>query len=256
MRARFVIFPIRERSWCFTKSIDKDSGSSPSLFTLKNLWKRITKNEEGVQGKAEIVIEFFSEKKMNDCTVSVSVYLSFQMNRAWVALGKAPDGSFKHKIHGLNPRLVRRRLRHVALRCSTIFWGSIYHRRFFYGLMSLLPFTGALAVSLNWIPALEMAYPWRSIGSVYHHWGLVDELLPLSFQCSNSSYEKAIITLDCTKFHIVRHKYFLQFLDIPRKMFHSCRESISLAFMFQLMYLMTFKDLDPRDVFIPGVLVT
>ncbi|KAL4180683.1 hypothetical protein AMTRI_Chr12g267070 [Amborella trichopoda] len=198
MRARLVIFPIRGRSWCFTKSIDKvaqDSGFNPSSLTLKDLWKRITKNEEGVQGKAEIVTEFFSEK----------------MNRAWLALGEAPDGSFKHKIHGmgqlllarvqpsefflksiskditevevtfpasLNPRLVRRRLRHVAMR------GSIYHRRFFYGSMSLLPFTTALAV----LPLPNIPFFWI-LFRAYSHWRACqgsERLLLLASDCSTS----------------------------------------------------------------------
>ncbi|KAJ0488464.1 hypothetical protein HanHA300_Chr12g0433141 [Helianthus annuus] len=40
----------------------------------------------------------------------------------------------------LNPRLVRRRLRHIALK------GTIVHKNYFYGSVTLLPVTSAFAV--------------------------------------------------------------------------------------------------------------
>lgn len=76
-------------------------------------------------------------------------FVSEKMNRAWVTLERAPEGTFKSKLHSLglwllsrvkpsevflksvskdltgveitypaslNPRLVRRRLRHIAMR--------------------------------------------------------------------------------------------------------------------------------------------
>ncbi|XP_038896484.1 uncharacterized protein LOC120084733 isoform X3 [Benincasa hispida] len=166
MRARLVVFPIRGRNWCFSRSIDpaaSDSASAQTPSTFKDLWTKISSSSssksDAVSSNAEIVTDF----------------ISFKMNKAWTALEKAPHGSFKNKLHGiglkllsrvkpseiflksitkdvtsveitypssLNPRLVRRRLRHIALR------GAAIHRKYFYGSVSMLPLTSAFTVCL------------------------------------------------------------------------------------------------------------
>ncbi|KAK3025133.1 hypothetical protein RJ639_043915, partial [Escallonia herrerae] len=114
------------------------------------------------------------------------------MNRAWAALEKAPTGSLKSKIHGLglrllsrvkpseiflksipkevtnvevvypsslNARLVRRRLRHIALR------GTVIHKKFFYGSVTLLPLTSAFTV----LPLPNIPFFWI-LFRTYSHW--------------------------------------------------------------------------------------
>ncbi|KVH92893.1 26S proteasome subunit P45 [Cynara cardunculus var. scolymus] len=114
------------------------------------------------------------------------------MNKAWSGLEKAPPGSFKNKIHGLglsllsrvkpseiflksipkqltgvevvfpsslNARLVRRRLRHIALR------GTVVHKNYFYGSVTLLPVTSAFAV----LPLPNVPFFWI-LFRTYSHW--------------------------------------------------------------------------------------
>ncbi|GLU14153.1 hypothetical protein SLE2022_307390 [Rubroshorea leprosula] len=179
MRARLVVFPIRGRNWCFIRSIDPSSSETASAYspsTIRELWKRISFKSEPLNANAELVIDFISNK----------------MNKGWTALEKAPDGSFKNKLHGLglrllarvkpsenllksiskevtnvqvtyppslNPRLVRRRLRHIAMR------GTIIHRKYFYGSVTLLPLTSALSV----LPLPNIPFFWVLFRS-YSNW--------------------------------------------------------------------------------------
>jgi len=157
-----IVFPIRGRNWCFSRSIDQSTLDSQSAYTpstFKELWKNISSfsNDKSFNSNAELLIDFASNK----------------MNRAWTGLEKAPPGSFKNKLYGLglrllarvkpseiflksiskevtkvevtfpsslNARLVRRRLRHIAQR------GAVIHKRYFYGSVSLLPLTTAFTV--------------------------------------------------------------------------------------------------------------
>ncbi|KAG5538049.1 hypothetical protein RHGRI_025215 [Rhododendron griersonianum] len=122
------------------------------------------------------------------------------MNRAWTGLEKAPPGSFKNKLYGLglrllarvkpseiflksiskevtkvevtfpsslSPRLVRRRLRHIAQR------GTIIHKRYFYGSVSLLPLTTAFTV----LPLPNIPFFWVLFRS-YSHWRALKVLQP------------------------------------------------------------------------------
>ncbi|XP_059299533.1 uncharacterized protein LOC132052163 isoform X1 [Lycium ferocissimum] len=138
MKARLVVFPIRGRNWCFSRSIESSQSetlSSNTPSTLKDLWKKISSKSahNSFNSNVEVVVDFASNK----------------MNRAWSNLEKAPAGSLKNKLHGLglrllsrvkpseiflksipkevtrvditypsslNGQLVRRRLRHIALR--------------------------------------------------------------------------------------------------------------------------------------------
>ncbi|XP_010247396.1 PREDICTED: uncharacterized protein LOC104590427 isoform X1 [Nelumbo nucifera] len=179
MRARLIVFPIKGRNWCFSRSIDtsvSELGYSRTSPTLKDLCKEISSNGKSMNENAELVVDFVSDK----------------MNRAWIGLEKAPEGTFKKKIYGLglhllarvkpseiflksiskevtevevtfpkslNSRLVRRRLRHTALR------GTIIHRKYFYGSVSLLPFTMAFTV----LPLPNIPFFWILFRS-YSHW--------------------------------------------------------------------------------------
>lgn len=198
MRARLVVFPIKGRNWCFSRSLldlaSRTESSSPPP-TLKDLWRRITSNGRPAPEKAEIVMDFVAEK----------------MNRAWIGLEKAPAGTLKSKIHSLglrllsrlkpseiflksvskdvtkveitypaslNPRLVRRRLRHIAMR------GSAIHRKHFYGSVSLLPITTAFSV----LPLPNIPFFWI-LFRAYSHWRALkgsERLLLLISDCSRS----------------------------------------------------------------------
>ncbi|KAL3528531.1 hypothetical protein ACH5RR_007853 [Cinchona calisaya] len=192
MRTRLVVFPIKGRNWAFSsRSLDPSSSSSSSSSrvpsTFKDLWKTISSSADSSQKKnnhqqpssqsnVELVVDFFANK----------------MNRAWGKLETAPEGTLKSKMHGLglkllsrvkpseiflksipkeathveiiypsslNARLVRRRIRHIALR------GAVLHKKYFYGSVTLLPATAVLAV----LPLPNIPFFWFLFRS-YSHW--------------------------------------------------------------------------------------
>ncbi|KAL2493365.1 hypothetical protein Adt_28993 [Abeliophyllum distichum] len=193
MKARLVVFPIKGRNWCFSRSIDSAtvaSQSSNTPSTFKDLWKTVfssssssptdygnsKRNNASDDSKVELVVDFVTSK----------------MNRAWTNLEKAPQGTLKNKIHrlglkllsrvkpseiffksipkelkcveitypsSLNPRLVRRRLRHIAFR------GSVIHTQYFYGSAILLPLTSVFMV----LPLPNIPFFWI-LFRTYSHW--------------------------------------------------------------------------------------
>ncbi|GFY97267.1 regulatory particle triple-A 1A [Actinidia rufa] len=199
MRARLVVFPIRGRNWCFSRSIDQstlDSQSAQTPSTFSEFWKEISSSShnKSTDSKAELIIDFASNKvnTRSSDILSNYMYLCARMNRAWTGLEKAPPGSFKNKLYGLglrllarikpseiflksiskevgevevtfptslNARLARRRLRHIALR------GTVIHKRYFYGSVSLLPLTAAFAV----LPLPNIPFFWM-LFRTYSHW--------------------------------------------------------------------------------------
>ncbi|KAK1308186.1 hypothetical protein QJS10_CPA09g00011 [Acorus calamus] len=201
MRARLVVFPIKGRNWCFTRSSYRafsEPESSQSVNpTLKDLWRKIRSHDgkSSGEGKVETVVDFTADK----------------MNRAFINLGKAPTGSVKNRIHNLglrlmskvnpsesflksiskditevdityplslNNRLVRRRLRHIAMR------GSILHKKYLYGSVSLLPLTSIFSV----LPLPNIPFFWILFRS-YSHWRALqgsERLLLLVSDCSKS----------------------------------------------------------------------
>ncbi|OAY36312.1 uncharacterized protein LOC110625442 [Manihot esculenta] len=197
MRARLVVFPVRGRNWCFSRSSDPSIAEEASAYTpstLKELWKKISSSNSNAHN-AELLIDFVSNK----------------MNRAWMGLQKAPEGSLKNKIHGLglkllarvkpseiflksiskeitdveitypsslNARLVRRRLRHIAMR------GAASHKRYFYGSVSLLPLTSAFTV----LPLPNIPFFWV-LFRTYSHWRALqgsEKLLQLVSDCPHA----------------------------------------------------------------------
>lgn len=63
MRAKVVVFPIRGRNWCFSRSVDPSvaavqSSNSPS--TLKELWSKIISPSK--DSKVELTVDFASDK--------------------------------------------------------------------------------------------------------------------------------------------------------------------------------------------------
>lgn len=210
MKAKLIVFPIRGRNWCFTRSIDHTlpasssttTNSSQSPSTLKQLWKTINTGDKPFNAKAELFTDYVANK----------------MNNGWVTLENAPDGSFKKKIHGLglwllsrvkpseiflksiskdvtgveviypssmNARLVRRRLRHIAMR------GTIIHRKFFFGSVSLIPLSSAFSI----LPLPNVPFFWILFRS-YSHWRALQgseklfQLVSDGSQSSNTSGKK------------------------------------------------------------------
>ncbi|XP_020581517.1 uncharacterized protein LOC110025401 [Phalaenopsis equestris] len=197
MRARVVVFPIKGRNWCFSRCLDPTAAHVPSSKPqkLRDLFRNITSTRRSVPETAEMVEDFTSEK----------------MNRAWVTLEKAPEGTFKSKLHSLglwllsrvkpsemflksvskdltgvevtypaslNPRLVRRRLRHIAMR------GSAIHRKHLYGSVTLLPLTSVLTV----LPLPNVPFFWI-LFRAYSHWKALkgsERLLLLVSDCSRT----------------------------------------------------------------------
>ncbi|CAI0473070.1 unnamed protein product [Linum tenue] len=180
MRARLVVFPLRGRNWCFSRSLDPSlnhhSSSSASPSTIRDLWRSITSSGSSAPHNAQLVVDFIANK----------------MNRAWMGMEKSPEGTLKKKIHGvglkllarvkpseiflksisrdvtdveivypvsLNARLVRRRLRHIAIR------GASIHKKYFYGSVTLLPLTSALSV----LPLPNIPFFWV-LFRTYSHW--------------------------------------------------------------------------------------
>ncbi|XP_073144885.1 uncharacterized protein [Henckelia pumila] len=207
MRAKLVVFPIRGRSWCFSRTIDpsKPGAQSPNTpSTFRELYSVLfSSNPSSANGfqssqafKVELVVDFVANK----------------MNVGWINLEKAPQGSIKNKIHGfglkllsrvkpseiffksipkeidsveitypsrclfvsveaglhiifslknhsMNPRVVRRRLRHIAFR------GSVIHKQYFYQSAILLPLTSVFMV----LPLPNVLFFW-TLFRTYSHW--------------------------------------------------------------------------------------
>ncbi|KAK7381927.1 hypothetical protein VNO80_00494 [Phaseolus coccineus] len=197
MRAKLVVFPVRGRNWCFSRTIDHSISATPvssqSPSTLKELWTNVNVPTKPLNAKAELFVDFIANK----------------MNKAWIGLEKAQDGSLKKKIHGLglwlmsrvhpseiflksiskeitcvevvfpsslNAQLVRRRLRDIALR------GSIGHRKYFYGSISLIPLTSALSI----LPLPNVPFFWI-LFRAYSHWRAMQGGEKLFELVSNSS---------------------------------------------------------------------
>uniref|UniRef100_A0A1J3CHK9 Uncharacterized protein C23H3.12c n=1 Tax=Noccaea caerulescens TaxID=107243 RepID=A0A1J3CHK9_NOCCA len=179
MRARLVVFPIKGKTWCFSRSVDPFAAQSPSGVTpttLRGLWKKLSSESQPINANAELLVDFISDK----------------MNKAWMGIEKAPQGSMKNKIHGiglkllarvkpseiflksiskevtsvqvtyptsLDPRLVRRRLHHIAMS------GTVLHKKYLIGSVTLLPLTSAFMV----LPLPNIAFFWV-LFRTYSHW--------------------------------------------------------------------------------------
>lgn len=63
MRATLVVFPVRGRSWCFGRSLDRsclDSALSPTPSTLRELYGKMSAG--GNASKLELCVDFVSDK--------------------------------------------------------------------------------------------------------------------------------------------------------------------------------------------------
>nr|ADE75936.1 unknown [Picea sitchensis] len=198
---RFIVFPVEGRRWSFTTGTftRPPTGTGQANDpTFKELWRSISitpSADQGLSRKAELITDFVSHK----------------MQQKWLALEKAPVGSIRQRVYSLgqwlldrvkpsemflksiskdttkvevvfplslNPRLVRRRLRCIANS------GAIYHRRYMYGSIALLPFTALFAV----VPLPNVPLFWN-LFRAHAHWRALqgsERLLLLVSDCSNS----------------------------------------------------------------------
>jgi lysophospholipase L1-like esterase len=64
MKAKLIVFPIRGRNWCFSRSIDhtlsasSSTTSSQSPSSLKQLWKTINTGDKPINAKAELLTDY------------------------------------------------------------------------------------------------------------------------------------------------------------------------------------------------------
>ncbi|CAN1827786.1 Uncharacterized protein C23H3.12c [Linum perenne] len=164
MRARLLVFPLRGRNWCFSRSNDPSlshpSSSSNVPSTVRDLWRNVSSSGSSAPQNAQLVVDFVANK----------------MNRAWMGLEKSPDGTLKKKIHGFGVKLLQR------VRPSEIFLKSIsrdvtdveivypvrgvsIHKKYFYGSLTVLPLTSAFTV----LPLPNIPFFWV-LFRTYSHW--------------------------------------------------------------------------------------
>ncbi|KAI9071318.1 hypothetical protein K1719_046717 [Acacia pycnantha] len=84
MRARLVVFPIRGRIWCFSRSANLFVLASEAL-SQANTFKELRENIS------------FGGKSFN----ANAEFCRLRGQQAWIGLEKALEGSFKNKLHGL-----------------------------------------------------------------------------------------------------------------------------------------------------------
>ncbi|KAM6601800.1 hypothetical protein CsatA_021409 [Cannabis sativa] len=208
MRTRVVVFPVRGKNWCFATSIqplasESESATTLTPSTIKDLFKKLSfSTPKPLASNAELLVDFVANK----------------MNKAWMVLENAPQGTLKNKIHGmglrllagvkpsemflksipkevttvevtypssLNPRLVSRRLRHIALR------GTIIHKKYFYGSVSLLPLTSAFTI----LPLPNIPFFWV-LFRTYSHWRALQGSEQLLQLVSDRSQMLSITSVD------------------------------------------------------------
>lgn len=65
MKAKLVVFPVKGRNWCFSRSVDKsnvDNGPSRSPSTMKELWEKVSSGDSKEGSNVEVMIDFLSNK--------------------------------------------------------------------------------------------------------------------------------------------------------------------------------------------------
>jgi hypothetical protein len=74
MRARLVVFPVKGRNWCFSRSIDpslEEAAASHTPSTLKHLWKKISSSSNSSAKNVELVIDYASNKVLTFLSLSI-----------------------------------------------------------------------------------------------------------------------------------------------------------------------------------------
>lgn len=157
MAKRMVVFPVKDRQWAFSVASNptNSAGTSPMQASFKEAW--LLAREYRLSGKTVF-----------QSVTPLTHYVSNKMESQWITLGAAKEGSIKHRLYrvgekllsrikpsemflksipadatsleiifpsGLNPRLVRRRVRHIGKS------GAQIHSKYMYGSFACLPFS-------------------------------------------------------------------------------------------------------------------
>ncbi|KAL2932841.1 Uncharacterized protein RDABS01_015960 [Bienertia sinuspersici] len=176
MRAKLVVFPVKGRSWCFSRSIDSIiSGNSQKLSstpsTVRDLWKSLSSSTQPATANAELLVDFVSNKLKPELAS-----IKLLMNKAWMGMEKAPEGSFKNKIYGVGLWLLARVkpselfLKSITKEVTGVevtypTSGAVIHKKFLYGSASLLPVTTVFMV----LPLPNIPFFWL-LYRTYSHW--------------------------------------------------------------------------------------
>lgn len=59
------MFPIKGKTWCFSRSVDPFAAQSPSGVTpttLRGLWKKLSSESQPINANAELLVDFISDK--------------------------------------------------------------------------------------------------------------------------------------------------------------------------------------------------
>ncbi|BBN01249.1 hypothetical protein MPTK1_2g05920 [Marchantia polymorpha subsp. ruderalis] len=194
MVRRIVVFPVLGRRWAFTAVLPTGcDGKSLPAGSLRNLLDTLRSTPQN-SDRVELLTQYFSDKMYEKFT-------------AWEA---TPEGSFRNRLHSIgqrmlsrlgptetflkaipkdaglveivypydsiNSRLVRRRVRHLAIS------GEVVHRRYMYGSIALLPF----AVVLGVLPLPNVVLAWN-LFRAYSHWRALQGSRRLNFLVTESS---------------------------------------------------------------------
>lgn len=68
MKAKLIVFPIRGRNWCFSRSVDhslpppSSTASSQSPSSFKELWNNVNNAEKSFNAKAELCTDYVADK--------------------------------------------------------------------------------------------------------------------------------------------------------------------------------------------------
>ncbi|KAL3695809.1 hypothetical protein R1sor_009885 [Riccia sorocarpa] len=193
MARRLVVFPVMGRRWAFSAVFPtaSDGKNVPvgSVRTLLDKFRSTPQNSDRV----ELISEFVSDK----------------MHEKFTAWGATPEGSIRNRVHSIgqrllarlgptesllksihkdtglveivypqriNSRLVRRRVRHLAMS------GEVVHRRYFYGSVAFLPFSVVLGI----LPLPNVFLAWN-LFRAYSHWRALQGSRRLSYLVTEPS---------------------------------------------------------------------
>lgn len=139
MRARLVVFPIRGRNWCFSRSIDptvSDSSSAQTPSTFKDLWTKISSSSSSksdalsianASNNAEIVTDFISSKVLHVFLPFLLVsFVRYGFRFDWTEFSDVIDVLF---VRWIKPGLLLKRL--LTDRLKINFTGEFSSLRFY-----------------------------------------------------------------------------------------------------------------------------
>lgn len=77
-----MVFPIKGKKWCFSRSVDPFAAQSPSGVTpttLRGLWKKLSSESKPINANAELLVDFISDKvKLHSNLFTLYIKLTIQ----------------------------------------------------------------------------------------------------------------------------------------------------------------------------------